>query len=417
MAMYDAAVTRMRVRSDSRDAIELLDAYDTPGSFFLASGSRTLLAQGVRAVVDGKRTQGHSYDLPTRVRLALEEASVNSVAIVVGALPFDSRHSAHLVVPKHVCWAGPLEGQGGARATAPFALTASIPEPAAYVRAVAEAISRIRDGILRKVVLARSLEMLSHSPVNVAALLRNLARRNPCAYTFAVDLPTSGEDGNGHCAVREVAAHPPVRTLIGASPELLISRRKLSVLANPLAGSAARSEDPTEDWRSARALLRSPKNRAEHAFVVEDVVERLRPFCVQLYVPREPSLVQTDALWHLSTRISGSLLDPQICTLTLATALHPTPAVCGTPCSAAMTTIQELEGFHRGFYAGLVGWCDSTGDGEWIVTIRCGEVQGCGVRLFAGAGIIEGSLPAEELAETSAKFLTLLSALGMHTPL
>jgi isochorismate synthase len=421
MTMHDAAATRLRASSGSHRATELLDAYDRAGSFFLGSGSRTLLARGVRTIVDVGRAGGRSHDLPTRVRLALEEAlreSQDSVGIVVGALPFDSEHPAHLVVPQHVSWAGPLEGHGGERETAPFEFNASsIPDPVNYMHGVDEAVSRIREGGLRKVVLARSLEMLSASPVDVEGLLRNLAWRNPGAYTFAVDIPTSRQNVFSLCKGGKPIERPLVRTFIGASPELLLSRRGLSVLANPLAGSVARVADPIEDWRRAGALLRSPKNRAEHAFVVEDVADRLRPFCTQLYVPAEPALMQTDTMWHLSTRIRGSLLDPQICSLTLAAELHPTPAVCGTPRGAALATIQDIEGFSRGFYAGLVGWRDSSGDGEWIVSIRCAEVEGPRIRLFAGAGIVEESLPAEELAETSAKFNTMLAALGNHTPL
>ena len=93
-------------------------------------------------------------------------------------------------------------------------------------------------------------------------------------------------------------------------------------------------------------------------------------------------------MWHLSTQISGEILDPLTSSLDLAIALHPTPAVCGSPTGVAREIISEIEPFDREFYAGMVGWCDSSGDGEWILTIRCAEVESHTLRMFAGAGVV-----------------------------
>jgi isochorismate synthase len=93
--------------------------------------------------------------------------------------------------------------------------------------------------------------------------------------------------------------------------------------------------------------------------------------------------------------------------------LHPTAAVCGQPREIAAAAIEQLESFERGFFTGAVGWCDSAGDGQWMVTIRCAEVHGNRARLYAGAGIVTGSDPEAEAAETSAKFQTLLRAMGI----
>ncbi|MGH8043414.1 MAG: chorismate-binding protein, partial [Stenotrophomonas sp.] len=90
----------------------------------------------------------------------------------------------------------------------------------------------------------------------------------------------------------------------------------------------------------------------------------------------------------------------------------PTPAVCGTPRGVALDMIRSLEPVPRGFYAGAVGWMDAQGDGDWYVAIRCARVQGMQARIFAGAGIVAGSEPALEVAETAAKFTALLTALG-----
>ena len=147
--------------------------------------------------------------------------------------------------------------------------------------------------------------------------------------------------------------------------------------------------------------------------VVRAVGDTLGDLCRTIHVPAEPALIRTAAMWHLSTRITGEVADPALTALGLATRLHPTPAVCGTPADLAMTAITELEPFDRGFYTGMVGWQDADGDGEWAVTIRCGVAAGNTLRLYAGAGIVADSQPAAELAETTAKFATLLTAMGL----
>jgi isochorismate synthase len=269
-----------------------------------------------------------------------------------------------------------------------------VPSPERYGAAVAAAVARMRAGEFDKVVLARSLELTSGHAPDLPAMLRRLARRDPSGYTFAVP---SG----------------PGRTLIGASPELLVARQGGRLTANPLAGSAPRSEDLAEDVRRAVALLESEKDLHEHAVVVAAVREALAPFCATLQVPERPTLVRTAAMWHLSTTVTGELADPDTATaLDLASALHPTPAVCGTPTDLARRVIAESEPFDRGAYTGMVGWQDADGDGEWVVTIRCAEAEGNTLRLFAGAGVVAASTPEAETAETAAKFRTFLHAVG-----
>jgi isochorismate synthase len=200
--------------------------------------------------------------------------------------------------------------------------------------------------------------------------------------------------------------------LVGASPELLLSRRGALVVSAPLAGSVPRSRDASEDEQRAARLLRSAKDRHEHRFVVEQILDGLRPFTTDLHFEREPTVTATHSMWHLSTRISGRLRDLGTSSLRLALALHPTPAVCGTPTERAADFIAAAEPFDRGYFTGTLGHMDATGDGDWIVTIRCAEVGPSGVRVFAGAGIVEHSVPALELEETDAKMQTMLAALG-----
>lgn len=366
-----------------------------PGSFLLTSPTRALLATGERQVV----TERDPEELAKRVTKLLVDSDV---PVAVGALPFDTDAAPHVVLPEAASWSGPLSAYprrpvGAAVSVEP------IPSRAGYARAVASAVESLKAGELRKVVLARALRLTMAAPVEVRTLLANLVSDNAAGFTYAVDLPV--ETGR--------------RTLVGATPEMLLSRTGTTVVANPLAGSIPRDPDPEKDHANGQALLASVKDHDEHRVVVEAVADALRPFCRTLDVPAEPSLISTTAVWHLSTRITGELRDLNISSLRLASALHPTPAVCGTPAASARATITALEPFDRGFYAGAIGWCDADGDGQWVVGIRCAELvePATGpstMTLYSGAGIMPASVPESEVTETSAKFQTLLRAMGLH---
>jgi len=118
-------------------------------------------------------------------------------------------------------------------------------------------------------------------------------------------------------------------------------------------------------------------------------------------------------MWHLSTALEGQLRDPQTSVLQLACQIHPTPAVCGVPTLLARKLIDLVEPIDRGLFSGMVGWCNSQGNGEWVVTIRCGAVQHDRICLFAGAGIVEASCSDSEWKETQAKLGTMLAACGL----
>ncbi|MDI3287152.1 isochorismate synthase DhbC [Polyangium sp. 15x6] len=387
-----------------RGGTELLQAYNQESSFFFSCPSRTILAQGVREVVGGA---AHGEGIAERVAavLASLEKSGHERPMAVGAVPFDTRSPAHLLVPRTTRIAGPLDA-ASISLPAPPRVSAEwmrlSPDREGFLGGVERALALIRTDALSKVVLSRMLELRSSVPVDLALLLERLSKRNTAGYTFALKLP----EARGALA-------PEPRTLIGASPELLVSRSGNTVFANPLAGSAPRSPDPEEDERRASALLASEKDRREHAVVVDAVVEALRPFCKRLVVPPRASLLHTPAMWHLSTPITGEIADLSTSSLALAMALHPTPAVCGYPTASARAAIEAIEPFDRGFFTGLVGYCDAAGDGEWAVTIRCAEISGDALRVYAGAGVVAGSSPERERAEISAKMRTVLSALGL----
>lgn len=330
-----------------------------------------------------------------------------TVHAVVGALPFDPYHPAALTAPHTLTHlAEPLTGRAdsGAAGELPgFVVDAALPTENEHLDRIATALTRLRsDEQLDKVVLARALVLRAEQPVTADRLLRHLSAHDPNGNGFAVDLTAAEGSWRG-------------RWLVGASPEVLVRRRGALVTAHPLAGSAPRHPDPAIDRATGAELAASAKNLAEHAHVVADLRASLAPFCTDLDIPDRPTLTSTNELWHLGTPVSGRLRDPSITALDLALAVHPTPAVCGTPTVAARELIRDLEG-DRGFYAGAIGWCDAAGDGEWMVAIRCATLDSDGRTLtaHAGGGIVAASDPHDELHETTTKFGTVLDALGVH---
>jgi isochorismate synthase len=294
-------------------------------------------------------------------------------------------------------------------------LTEEPPAPV-YAEAVRAAVDLIDSGALEKVVLARTLSVDAGRELDARRLLHRLRAIEPHCYTFAA--PTRHGPPSRHAgAETEVPARSPerspirIRPLVGASPELLVSRRRDRVRSMPLAGTAPRAGDPDEDLANAEALAASAKDREEHAIVVAAVAEVLGGFCDDLTFDAEPVLEPTANVWHLATRFEGKLRDLSVTSLDLVAALHPTPAVCGTPETAARSCIERSETFDRGAYAGPVGWVDARGDGDWAIALRCAELEGARATLFAGAGIVAGSDPASELDETDRKFRAFLDSL------
>ena len=255
-----------------------------------------------------------------------------------------------------------------------------------WEQAVAEAVRRISRGDLRKVVLARDVYATARRPIDPRTPLQRLAARYPECYTFA-------------CA-----------GLVGATPELLIRRDGDEVRSLVLAGTMPRGSSADEDSRLAAALLASAKEAEEHRYAADSVRRVLAPLCETLDVSPEPELLTLPNVHHLGTRVVGRLATDRSA-LALAAALHPTAAVGGDPAEVAVEVIRELESMDRARYAGPVGWMDAHGNGEWGIALRCAQLSGNQARLFAGCGIVAGSDPAAELAETMSKLRPMRSAL------
>lgn len=253
--------------------------------------------------------------------------------------------------------------------------------------AVAEAVRRIDAGELDKVVLARDVVVTTDAPIDPRYLLTHLAARYPSCWTFSVD------------------------GLLGSTPEMLVRRIGDTVTSRVLAGTMRRSSDATSDASLASALLDSAKDHAEHAYAVRSVALALAAHCTDLDVPETPRLLRLANVQHLATDVSGVLADGSP-VLALAASLHPTAAVCGTPTERAFSVIRELEGMDRGRYAGPVGWIDARGDGEFGIALRCASVEAPDrLRLYAGCGLVSGSDPELELAESQAKLVAMRDAL------
>jgi isochorismate synthase len=385
------------VQPSPRPQHDLLAAYRPGAGSVFASPAGVLLGEGVAEHVAG----GGAASLPARVAALLEGHGPDAVA--VGAFPFDPGRPARIHRPERVRHAprSPFGRRPPVPAPEPvggWRLT-PVPAPEAYAAAVDRLVDHLRAPGLDKVVLARALDVEAGHELDLRGMTLRLAAHDPHAFTFAVDLAEPGR---------------APRVLLGASPELLVARRGDVVRAQPLAGSAPRSGQIELDRHRADRLLRSEKDRHEHALVVDAVAAALAPLCDQLDVPPQPSIVRTRSMMHLGTAVTGRLADPRTTSLELALALHPTPAVCGSPAGPAAALIDALEPFDRELYAGGVGWQDAGGDGEWAVTIRCAIAAGRSLRLFSGAGVVAGSTGAAELAETTAKLDTFLSVLGLR---
>ncbi|WP_106476160.1 isochorismate synthase DhbC [Phytohalomonas tamaricis] len=379
-------------------ALHLVDIYAHSDILF-ASPHITLLGRGVfKAITPTANTLSRDVNA---LLISARQAG-HEYPIVAGAIPFDSTQPACLIAPAQLDVAPALGAQAGTLSERALGMGECMPKPVPvpqrYCQGVDDALARFARKELDKVVLSRALDIEANADIDMSALLNNLLRQNPHGYTFAIPLGNKTD-------------YPHVFT--GASPELLVRREGNRVIANPLAGSAARSTDIAEDERRAAALLSSTKDHHEHAIVIDAVSAALRPFCTTLNVPEGPELTSTETLWHLSTTLVGELKDPETTSLDLALAMHPTPAVCGHPTRQAFDAIGEIEPFERGFFTGMVGWCDSEGNGEWAVAIRCAEIKQRRMRLYAGAGVVSGSTPEKELAETGTKLRTMLNAMGI----
>ncbi|TCI03790.1 isochorismate synthase [Corallincola luteus] len=366
--------------------------------FFFSSPSSSILARGVVSTYSEKIEFSRLDSFVTEI-LQKHKRDESDNPIAMGLIPFSEHNPVRFIIPEQVLVSSSSRvGQGGLNTCPAFCHRMQpIPAPNEYMRMVQQAVNACGCGGIDKVVLSRSMQVDTEEDIDLDQLLLTLLQQNRTGYTFCVNISEPGE----------------TRHLIGSSPELLVSRKGAAIRSNPLAGSRRRSALESENEQLCLEMLDSDKDLHEHGLVVESVERALQPYCSNLYVPLIPSVIHTPAMLHLSTQVEGSLMNPNTSVLKLVSALHPTPAVCGFPKASAHQFIRESEAFDRGYFTGLVGWCDSRGNGEWVIVIRCAEVAEKQMRVFAGAGIVDGSEPLSELHETGNKMRTILNAIGI----
>ena len=260
-----------------------------------------------------------------------------------------------------------------------------------YRGAVAQAVVRIGAGEFEKIVLARAQNLTADQPLHPLRVLNGLRQRFPECYAFSM------ANGRG-------------QSFIGASPERLVRVSKGVLETEALAGSIRRGAGASEDAALATTLLRSEKDRREHEHVVAAISGRLTQLGLKPEFEAQPGLRRLANVQHLHTPVRATLPE-NVRLLAALAALHPTPAVGGAPLAAAVAGIRGLEGFPRGLYAGALGWVNARGGGEFFVGLRSALVDGATARVYAGAGIVAGSTPEKEFAETELKFKAMLEAL------
>jgi menaquinone-specific isochorismate synthase len=260
-----------------------------------------------------------------------------------------------------------------------------------YRAAVARALTRIAAGEFEKIVLARAIDLTLKQPLHPLRVLNGLRQLFPDCYAFSL------ANGRG-------------QSFIGATPEQLVrvSQGRLETAA--LAGTAGRGASASDDATLGVALLHSEKDLREHRLVLESITGRLAQLGLKLEYPSQPGLRRLANVQHLHTPVRA-VLPENVRLLEVVGWLHPTPAVGGSPVAAAVARIRELEGFSRGLYGGAIGWVNARGGGEFFVGIRSALVDGAKARVYAGAGIVAGSTPEKEFAETELKFKAMLGAL------
>jgi menaquinone-specific isochorismate synthase len=384
-----------RTREIDRPA-DLVDELDPDGFAWLEDGTGFVTA-GIAARVAAADARA----VLARIDVDDPVTRPGTGAVAVGALPFDATATGELVIPARVvgvdtdgrAWCTEIGTPLPVRAPQPPAATRFTVESRvdrtswrAQVRTLLDAVAA---GTLAKAVLAREVVVSSDAPFDTRAVIRRLRRTQGGCFVFAAD------------------------GLVGATPELLVQRRGPTVVSRPMAGTIARGATGPADAAAEASLAASAKDGWEHRLVVEAVVEGLRGAGVDVTTVTGPQVARLATMSHLATTITGRIdrATPAMSALELACALHPTPAVGGEPREVALAMLRDLEPFDRHRYAGPVGWVDARGDGAWGVALRCAEIEGRKARLVAGAGIVAGSDPDAEWAETQAKLEPMLQAL------
>jgi menaquinone-specific isochorismate synthase len=402
-------MAQLHVRTERAEPGRLLEHAEPRSPLAIRRGADGIVGRGVAMRLE---FQGPSRftDAADAWREVARDAVVDDAVAVpgtglvaFGAFAFDdvSAATSVLIVPRLVVgrrgddeWVTWIGGEGRLHPTAVEEVRVELSDgdidAERYRAVVAEATERIRAGEAEKVVVARDRVGQLPPDGDVRSVAVGLVQRYPDAVTYAVD------------------------GVVGASPETLIAAHRGHFFSRVLAGTAARGATPSRDAEIAEALASGDKDLREHRFAADSAMAVLRELAPDARAS-EPFPLRLPNLWHLATDITGTLGGRS--TLDVLALLHPTAAVGGTPREASLALIRELEGVDRGRYAGPVGWIDADGGGEWVIALRGAEIAADGaIRAFAGAGIVAGSDPEAELAETAVKLRPITDALADPLP-
>ncbi len=378
---------------------------------FIRNG-QGIIGWGEAVRLESSAAQGRIQDLANQWRALVATSVVTDPValpgtglVAFGTLAFDDSSSAAstLIVPKVILgsrdgrvwlttvdgadaedfWSKPIDYNQSA--TTSFANGQM--SPSQFKANVEAALAAIASGKVEKLVLARDISARVTTDFDLRPALARLAQQYPSCWVYSVD------------------------GMFGASPELLVRVSHGQVSARVLAGTAGRGTDPGVDQAIALALAESEKNKTEHAFAVNSLVDALAPFCEHVDADATPFSLALPNLWHLASDVHG-VLKQNASVLDLAAALHPTAAVAGTPTKNALQAIAQIEQLDRGRYAGPIGWIGADGDGEWAIALRGAQLENETIRAFAGCGIVAGSQAEAELEETELKFRPIREALA-----
>lgn len=327
-----------------------------------------------------------------RWQVARAGATTTAVANLVVGPDSDLDPLAERVWRAHGKFAQFRFREPGPVAEIPAATSFTTHETGDYRQAVSRALQRIEAGEFEKIVLARAIDLTTSERLHPLRVLNGLRQRFPECYAFSL------ANGRG-------------QSFIGASPERVARVSKGVLETEALAGSIRRGAGASEDAALAAALLGSDKDLREHRVVLASIASRLAQLGLRVEHPARPGLRKLANVQHLHTPVRATLGEG-VRLLDALGRLHPTPAVGGAPAAAAITRIRELEGFARGLYGGAIGWVNARGGGEFFVGIRSALVDGASARLYTGAGIVAGSNPEKEFAETELKVRAMLDALS-----
>ncbi|WP_150461868.1 isochorismate synthase [Nesterenkonia ebinurensis] len=415
------------VEVDLPDAVTGLLPAVEPTGVWLREGEGLLgLGTAASAQMTGPRRFAELAAFWDSLTIEVEAGSSTSEQVAGGLVGFvsvsfaaDSRYASHLVVPevliKHdaartllitatehpsdlaeilvrhglrlekTAVLPGLHTRGPARSLPPTALHPGAQSERQHLNAVSAGLTAIADGTVEKLVLARDVVVSAEHPLPLSSVLSRLSGKYPQTWTYRVG------------------------DVLGATPEMLVRIRGAQVSSRVLAGTISRSAD-------AAGLVRDAKQHREHDLAVQSLLDELAPLTESLKSPADPGVLELPNVYHLVSDISGTLAADETgqlpSPLAVAEAVHPTAAVCGTPTAVAAQLIAQLEGMDRGPYAGPVGWLDAAGNADFGIALRGAMVEDDRtLRLCAGGGIVEGSEPESELAETEIKLTPMLGAL------